>query len=239
MKWYKYLPKQFADDMVTNGCIKLSMLSYYRDIEAHGDAVGDTKENTRIIYSHDKDVKTSLEQLNPLEKRLFFLGGAKVENFHFEKNRIEILDKGDNLIAYCASNEFNKDSMERISKENIAAGNDAYDACVEISDHVDFVKTIEKFLVREYGFKYKGHGDCHYNDRLVHWSQANNVSSWYLKELKYQYQSECRIVLVPPESFNEQSLIIYIPDIVKYCRFYEKIHNKAFKPDLQRSEFLE
>ncbi|NAW67428.1 hypothetical protein, partial [Photobacterium halotolerans] len=94
MKWYKYLTNEHADGMVTNGCIKLGMLSGYRNVEAYGGAVGDTRENTRTVYSHDKHVKNSPAQLNPLERRLFNFDGSIITNFHFENNRIEIRDNG-------------------------------------------------------------------------------------------------------------------------------------------------
>jgi hypothetical protein len=65
--------------------------------------------------------------------------------------------------------------MERISEENIKSGNDAYNACVEITDHVGFTRALCDFLKREYGFEYKDHGDCSYHNRLVHWTKAHNT----------------------------------------------------------------
>jgi len=221
VKWYKYLPEIHAESMIHNGCIKLGMLSGYREIEEHGSAVGDPDENTRTIFSHDKGVKTSPDQLNPVESHFFDLKGATVENFHFENNRFHVHDQGEELLAYCVSKPFDLAAMNTMSAENITAGNEAYDACVEISDHVGFVREVSAYMEKEHGFQYVGHGDCFYRDRMVHWSKAHVSPAWNLKDDSYAYQKECRIVLRPPEGFDQDSLIVNIPEIKKYCRLYE------------------
>ena len=68
------MPEIHAESMIHNGCIKLGMLSGYREIEEHGSAVGDLDENTRTVFSHDKGVKTNPDQLNPLESQFFDFG---------------------------------------------------------------------------------------------------------------------------------------------------------------------
>ncbi|MFT6954659.1 MAG: hypothetical protein ACJAY1_001779 [Glaciecola sp.] len=208
--------------MIDDGCIKLGMLSGYRDIETHGEAVGDLNENTKTIYSHDTHVKTDPSQLNPLENQLFNFGNAKIQNFKFSNNRIEIKNHDNELLAYCTSRPFDLEAMERMSEENIKSGNYAYDACVEITDHVEFTRALCEFLKREHGFEYKGHGDCSYRDRLVHWTKAHNTLAWNLKDKEYSYQKECRIVLIPPKAFTEKSLIVNVPEIKKFLR-YKKV----------------
>lgn len=221
LQWYKYLPKIHAESMVEDGCVKLGILSGYQDVEAHGEAVGDPDENTRTIYSHDEHVKTDPKQLNPLERQFFDFGNAEIENFHFSNNRIEIKNHDNDLLAYCTSRPFNINAMRKMSEENIKAGNDAYDACVEITDHIGFMQALCDFLENEHGIIYKGHGDCFYRERLIHWTQAHNTAAWNIKDKKYSYQKECRIVFTPPSSFSEKSLIVNVPEIKKFCRLYD------------------
>lgn len=220
MKWYKYLPKQHAESMIRDGCIKLGILSGYHDLEVHGGAVGDPDENTRVIYSHDTQVKTDPSELNPLERLAFNFGNAKIDRFEFYNNRIEVNARDEDLLAYCASNSFDVEAMHRISEENLKSGNEAYDACVEIVDHVGFVRALGVFLGQECGFKLKGWGDCFYRDRRVHWTHAHKTSAWNIKGENYSYQKECRVVFSPPGSFKDNSLIAKIPSIKQYCRIY-------------------
>jgi len=222
MKWYKYLPEIHADSMIRNGCIKLGILSGYREIEKHGIAVGDPDENTRTIFSHDKGVKTSLDQLNPLERQFINFGeGVTVKDIHIENNSFHVHEQGEELLAYCVSKPFDLASMQKMSEENIAADNDAYDACVEISNHAGFIREVSTYLKNEHGFQCVGHGDCFYAGRMVHWSTAHASSAWSLKDASYAYQKESRIVLRPPEGFDQENLIVNIPEIKKYCRLYE------------------
>jgi len=206
--------------MVQDGCVRLGTLSSYRDLEAHGEAVGDQDENTRTIYSHDTHIKTDPSELNPLEKQMIEFTHPH-PNIHLSGARIEIKNHYRELLAYCASRSFDLEVMKKMSGENVKAGNDAYDACVEIIDHVEFIHALCGFMEKEHRLKYKGHGDCFYRGRLVHYTQAHKTEAWNLKPNEYLYQDECRIVLTPPEGFEKQSLIVNIPGIKKYCRIHD------------------
>ena len=123
MKWYKYLQAKHAKQMIENGTLRLGALSSYQNIEQLGAAVGDRFENTKTIYSADKQLKTSPDQLNWLEKERFFKVGpnASVSNMFLWNNRISLKVAGEALFAYCVSTEFDKNIMDKMSTENIEA----------------------------------------------------------------------------------------------------------------------
>jgi hypothetical protein len=209
--------------MVENGTLRLGALSSYQNIEQLGAAVGDRFENTKTIYSADKQLKTSPDQLNWLEKERFFKVGpnASVSNMFVWNNRISLKVPGEALFAYCVSTEFDKNIMDKMSTENIEAKKPPYDACVEIKDARGFVNVLTNIL-RECGFKYQDHGNCYYTGRLFQWSQPNDIPIWQLKDAVYAYQKECRIVFTPPQGYSVGRFMIYASEAIRdYCRLVQ------------------
>jgi hypothetical protein len=208
VKWYKYLEAKHAKQMVENGTLRLGALASYQNVEQLGAAVGDRFENTKTIYSADKQVKTSPDQLNWLEKERFIKIGptASISNMSVWNNRISLKVPGEALFAYCVSTEFDKNMMEKMS----------YDACVEIKDAWGFVNVLTNIL-RECGFKYQDHGNCYYRGRLFHWSEPNDVPIWQLKDAVYAYQKECRIVFTPPPGYSLGRFMIYASEAIREC----------------------
>jgi hypothetical protein len=219
VKWYKYLEAKYAKGMVENGTLRLGALSSYQNIEQLGAAIGDQFENTKTVYTADKEVKTSVDQLNWLEKeRLIRIGpNARVSNMVVWNNSISLKVPGEALFAYCVSTECGKDIMEKMSTENVKAGTAPYDACVEVKDALEFVSVLTKIL-RECGFTYRGHGNCSYRGRLFHWSvPTDDLLTWQLKDDVYAYQKECRIVFAPPQGYSLGRFMIYGSQAIRDC----------------------
>ena len=41
MQWFKYMEARFAKELIDHGRLRINSLNYYKDIEAHGNAIGD------------------------------------------------------------------------------------------------------------------------------------------------------------------------------------------------------
>ena len=115
----------------------------------------------KVIYTNDKEVKTSPDQLNWLEREKLFRFGSegKVTNFVTFNNKMDLKVRAENLYAFCVSTEFDRNIMDTMSTENAAASLAPYDACVEIVDGSGFVNALIQKLKKS-GFTYRGYGNC-------------------------------------------------------------------------------
>lgn len=196
MHWYKYMEARFANELVEFGRLRINSLNYYKDIEEHGNAVGDKEENTLNAVSAIKGTKTG-DQLNELESMVFQPApGVDPASFSISNLSIVVPVQGKPSYGCCLSDTLSRELVDEMNKENELAGNPPYDACVKIRDHVAFVKIISDHLKRE-SLEYYGHGHCFYKSRNIPWEQWHRSSDQcpaFIKDPKHSWQKEVRVL---------------------------------------------
>ena len=220
MKWYKYTEMKWAEGFVNSGRIRLNSLGYYRDIERHGLAVGDLHENTREIYSRS-EFKTAA-QLNDFEKSFISIDETcKMDTIQFIGSNFILKHVGVPSYAICLSDNLSYALQSRMSDENIAAGNMPYDACIEIDDHIRFVRLISEAAKEQGGLEYYGHGHCFYKEREVNWDMWNpqlEQCPAFVKSSLYSWQKEVRVLFKPISGDVSQSVDLIVPELKDFCR---------------------
>jgi len=203
---YKYLPSEYANLFLNKGKIKIGTLYDYRDIEAHGNEIGDQHEGIKTEYSHDKGTKTG-NQLNRIEKKVF-KGGADMK---FQNNRVELENISQDHFIYCVSKSFSKSILEKLNNDFPKS---KYDSCVEIVDIAKFIRDVSKALPNG---KYICWRECVYIGRMHHYSK-NTPHPAILKEDKYKYQEEVRFFWEPVKVNKIEPVIINLKNTKEYCK---------------------
>jgi hypothetical protein len=223
MRWFKFMERQFAEKLADFGSLRIRHLSFYEDIERHGLAVGDPDENKIILYSKIH-AKTGAE-LNNFEKARFFAfeseDAAQSSIFHNIDIEREIVGKAP--YAFCATQEQSEEIRQRFNEENKLVNMPEYDACVEIVDHISFVNALIKH-VDEASLKYYGHGNCFYRERRVRWDRWNprvEQSPAFVKDPKYKWQKEVRIIFEPSDVDFQEFIDLAVPELIPLCKLHK------------------
>ena len=221
MKLFKYMENKWATELVNNGSLRINSLNYFKDHEAHGEAIGDAEENTLQVYTNPeyRDGNT----LNEFEKQFVRIEGeGDKSGIVFNDCTFTQSHQGLPTYALCLSDTYCTDLQRRMSESNIAAGNSPYDACIEIDDHVEFVKLVSEAVFQKVGLEYYGHGHCFYKERRIPWETWNPRSQQcpaFIKPLGYSWQKEIRIIFKTASHNDLEPIDISIPAIKKLCRF--------------------
>ncbi|MDB6061472.1 MAG: hypothetical protein JWM78_1575 [Verrucomicrobiaceae bacterium] len=222
MRWFKYMERQFAEQLANYGNLRIRRLSYYEDIESHGAAIGDPEENKITLYSH-AHAKTGAE-LNDFEREGFvtFANEEEAQRAMFFNVQFERKFVGRPSYAFCATQVQSEDIRQKFNDENKLSRKPEYDACVEIVDHISFVNALKKHM-NEASLKYYGHGNCFYREKKVRWNQWNpNVDQCpaFLKALKYKWQGEVRILFESIEVDPNEFIDLNAPELIPLCRLH-------------------
>jgi len=215
--WYKYMESRWAQLLVEKGAIRINPLNYYKNIEKHGKAIGDPKENTLEIFSNP-EFKTG-NDLNEFEKQFVNIkGDGDKSGITFSKCEFTKTQHGLPTHAFCLSDTYSKDILEKMNQENLAVGNKPYDTCVKIESHVEFVKIISK-AAQIAGLEYYGHGNCFYRNRSIAWENWNPRTTpcpAFVKPISYSWQREVRVVFINSND-DLGPIDIEIPEIPEIC----------------------
>ncbi len=201
-KAYKYLPRKYADLLVKNGQIRIGTIFTYRkdEIEARKDVDEATKTlfTKQIIFEAD-DIPERLKR----DKLIKIEGDGKVI---FSNYTIGY----PNAFVYCVSEVLSKEVMESFSD---------CDTVVEISD-CEFV-----FDNLARSFANAGRiqpdyliGRCDYSGRKFEGDNSSNA--FFLKDAKYSYQNEIRLVMLPTQK-DIEPFTVEIPELKTYIRIVD------------------
>lgn len=223
MHWYKYMEARFAKELVDYGRLRINSLNYYKDIETHGNAVGDKEENTLNAVSDIHGTKTGAE-FNELEKMIFKPApGADPSLFSISNSRIELSVQGKPTYGFCLSVSLSRELVTKMNKENNIVGSPQYDTCVKIKDHVLFVKTLSKYI-KSHKLEYYGHGHCSYKSRDIPWEQWHKKGEQcpaFIKGLSYKWQKEVRILFETQSHDDLEPIDCEIPELKELCEIIE------------------
>mgnify|MGYP006401287549 CR=1 FL=1 len=223
MIWYKYMEGRFAKDLVDHGRLRVNSLNYYRNVELHGNAVGDREENTFNATSAIEGTKTG-DQLNPVERTIFgFAPGVDPSTCSFSNLSVVVPVQGRPSYGLCLSDTLSGELVARMNEENALVGNPPYDACVKIHDHKVLIRLLERYL-KGRGLKYYGHGHCFYKSRNIPWERWHRESDQcpaFVKDPSYSWQKEVRILFECGSGDEVDPIDCEIPELADLCEIIE------------------
>jgi hypothetical protein len=219
MHWYKYMEARFASDLADKGKLRINSLNYYKDIEMHGNAVGDREENTYNAVSVIAGTKKGAE-LNQLEKMFFKPApGVDPSTFFISNMTVRLSVQGKPSYGFCLSDTLSKELVTRMNEENESADKLPYDMCVKIIDHVKFVKVLSQHL-KSRSLEYYGHGHCFYKSRYISWEEWHRNRDQcpaFIKGLNYSWQKEVRVIFETESHEDLEPIDIEIPELIQLC----------------------
>ena len=204
--FYKYLPQNFAESFMSQGLIRIGTLYDYRNVEQHGDDIGDQSEGLKTVFSHDEEPKKGTE-LNPLES----LAMKGVDSMTIENNRIEVRTNTLDCYVYSISKSYNASTPEKLSID-LPDGN--YVSCIEITNIDMLIQEVDKVLLN---VAFVGLGECQYIGREHHYATKTSPPV-LLKAVKYKYQDEARLVWNPIGASDIEPQILKIDHVQRFCR---------------------
>ena len=199
--------KKHADLLIGKGRLQIGTLYEYRDIEKHGNIIGDATEGQKSLYLEvDNDKWTSDSQDSFSKKFIKISPGSSVQlqNVNFEKKQ-----NSPNYYLYCTTEEFNKKSLHNFN----------YDSCVVIENPEKFFYAITRAL-RDKG-TFEGVFPCQYGSRRVPHDQDPGIHPALIKNSSYKDQKEVRALWKPTHE-DIVPLIIDCPYAARHCHYYKK-----------------
>jgi len=203
---YKYMQKEHAKLLIEEGKFRIGTLYEYRDIEKHGEVIGDFEEGKKSTY-----MAISFETWNPnnqpeFTKDFFNLSGngsLTISNLTLEKP-----NDSPNHYLFCTTDIFDKNALADFG----------YDTCIIIENPKRFFSIISKTL--RHKAKYLGAFKCQYQSRRVSYNQDNGAHPAIIKPLKYKSQNEVRGLWLAKKKIIKP-IIIQSHRAAKLCNYFK------------------
>lgn len=217
---YKYMNKEHAEKFWDDGTIRIGTLFEYRNIDKHGEEVGELSEAMAYCIIHKS-------QLNRVARDETTVGGLS----EFVKNMVKSSPEAiysDNFIVgyspldqyiYCCTSEYSEESMNLFG----------YDSCIKISDVSGFISCVTECL--GVTAKFKGAFYCQYRERGFKFEESPTVYPEIIKHPNYAHQKEVRVIWHPKyENIRPQmsaddypvdlieAQIVSLPNLTKFCQ---------------------
>jgi hypothetical protein len=214
---YKYLEPRYAQDLISEGCIKLGTLSEYRGMEGSDQERGDAHEGKLTLESPAGRHAYGGEKLPPpLRNSDVRIGpGAFVTE---GRGAITIESRITDLLIYCTMEAYDADYGPRF-------GNGKAMACVRIDQPEQFFLALDAALqasMSAVGTPLRGPvwGRCVYEGHQHNWEREDLPDKRLLKEVKYQGQREVRVFWEPVPMRTLKPIILKVPALTPYCSFF-------------------
>ena len=211
---YKYMEREFAENFISDGRLRIGTLYDFRNIEKHGDEIGDAGEGTQTAsYRNDSYQhidSRSVEGLTTLAN-MFGIGvGGGTITFGPDAVMSGMLSSPD-LYIFCVSHEFNLQKMREMG----------YDSCIAIRNPDSFYNALSSSLSNV--AMPCDHDSVRYQDRHIKISESIETRSYLIKPdyERFVNQKEYRFVWRPIFDNNETFVDIICPAAANLC---EKIY---------------
>ena len=191
---YKYMKKQHLRKFLKDGLIRIGTLYDFRDIEKHGDEIGDKDEGTKTLttdgyhFIDSENIDTIPAWYREHFENTFKLNEGASLQIHARDGvrvRLTVPDR----YVFCASYDFDGSLIE----------NGEYDACLKIVNPLAYFSAISQKLKNR--ATWLGYGRCRYRSRIILGHQDHGIEPSLIKENRYEYQKEVRAIW---ESRNEE-----------------------------------
>lgn len=193
---YKFLPREWASAMMSQGSIRIGTLHEYRDQEKHPHMVGDAGEGT--VKQHEAVSAARGDQLGPVAARTFNFGEGTAQRVTIEGISFVATSSEPDQNIYCLSK----------SASWGAEIDPNYTACIEIHNLRVFLLAMLDEVQWKYGGNvhlavgdvlYAGREHITHNDRGV-LSGGAPTRPAFLKPPEYSNQQEFRFVFTSSPS---------------------------------------
>lgn len=202
---FKYLPRRFADALISSGDLRLGTLHDFQDEERHGHAIGDRAEGVAEVYDNPPLLVTgSGTPLSPPVRAA--LGDDPPPGNVFDRCLFTITERTENRWLYCTSSRCHPSLV----------GEFGADACVRIRKARRFYRAIFQELANRRLITSMDVLRCVYRDRAWHYEDAGRLPPEAVKPRCYERQQEFRGVFVPTR-LPIEPLVLRVPDCAQYC----------------------
>jgi hypothetical protein len=203
---YKYMPVQYAHDLVERGRFRLGTLHDFQDVENHGTALGDKEEGLKLTYANPALV--TMADSSPDGRFLRnFVDGTDSRTIIFDRCLFELNDRSPNAWLFCCSKRTSASLMSEFNA----------DTCVEITDGREFFRAIFDRMALGKKARQMDVMNCVYRNRAQHYSTEDGVPPVAIKEPKHRHQSELRAVFTPMR-LPIEPIVICAPAVMAHCR---------------------
>lgn len=209
---YKYLKSEHVPDMLRYGVIRLGTVYEYRDVEKHGNAVGDAEEGKSRSSLRVGPGGVRLEADRPSPELAFFDGfyfpkGSAITLVGGSESVIVNVQDSPDLYIYCVTDVFDEAAMRKFR----------YDACVRIDRPRQFFEAIGRKLVKKKLAQPGGKvGNCIYGERERDHRSDKPGPAWLIKPPDLAYQREIRASWTPTAE-RVEPFILRCKGIVPHC----------------------
>ena len=182
---YKYMKREYAESLLSEGCVKIGTLYEYWPMEIHGNEIGDSNEAMAFCEIPADQIAAIMNDGNPSAMatwvRDILIKSPESKNFKtFFANYMAV-----NQYVFCASSEYDENVMRSFS----------CDACVEIWNTGPFFDIISDALRERTNFR--GLYMCKYRPRGFLYGEASSIVPELLKHPSYSHQKEVRGLWYP------------------------------------------
>ena len=208
---FKYVRARHLKDILEHGRFRLGTLYEYRDIEEHGQAIGDADEGKhRTAFTSAN--RTDFNLQDGSQAAQFFRGHITPDN-HLAGIRRMVLLPGTKVIAeaqapdmfvFCASTIFDKALMVEFG----------YDACIRIEAPHRFFSAISHAIRHQ--ARFVTFSEVVYRDRETSHLNPHTIHPALMKGLDYSRQAEVRALWEPLRE-NIQPLFVSCRKAAGYC----------------------
>lgn len=211
--FYKYTKKKHALDLFNKGIIRVGTLYGYRQIEKHGQEIGDIEEGRK----HIKTLGVPLDTVTPgiMPKTMEVVRQRiHASNIRIEASELITISNSD-LYVFSTSSELSYEVMKRM--------NPLYDVCIRIDDDNAFFQKLSECLKKRIpNLNGPYNGTCVYIKREQLYSNENDYHPALIKDPKYDYQKEMRVMWEPTDlSKKIEPVEITCPELARSCSLIE------------------
>lgn len=200
---FKYMQRQHADRLLREGVLRIGTLFEYRNIESHGNHIGDAHEGSKgAVLEVDHLVARSKADLPEFVRDRMSVGPGTVV---FKNSTFLVTEDSPNFFIFSCSAEYDPAAMRSMG----------YDACVKITDPDTFFRAVCHSM-RHRG-EYQGRFSCVYMERFLHPDKQHGIHPALIKGPVYAQQREYRAIW-RPFSNNPQPVIITCRKAARYCK---------------------
>lgn len=173
--------------MLSNGRFRIGTLHEYRNVEQHGQWVGDAAEGTLV-----RTYKNTIEKFvpgKPIPKGLtpFYGNTNESATFTVIGGEFTYRETSPDYYIFSVSTSFDKSVMHDLG----------YDACIRIVRPTRFFKALTQKLRKKIQYGHHGLFACVYRGRTINLNNEPYIFPALIKEPRYEAQKEMRYVWEP------------------------------------------
>jgi hypothetical protein len=203
--WFKYMDARWADELVAEGKIRVGTLFDYRRREKFSGGRLDEEEGTAEAFAFIEEARANDDIPELGRNQVRFepdSEGGLIKNL-----TLKTTFQSPNAFVFCVSKHFDP--------SRLLADFSPADACVEITDPVQFAAALNAVMIRN--GRFIGSHECRYNGRTRKYTDPH-TPSFVAKDPRFAHQAEVRIGWLPYMPFRVAYVDLINRDLRQWCR---------------------